>query len=128
SATASKQSAEDDLARYLSQKTIHPDMLKKEVTGINGALGWWKIHETEFPRLSKMAKDYLGILGSGVAVENFFCDGGDLIGQRRQSLSPDSITICMCLKNWLENNTSNLKTDEMLLKSIRYKVLGHDDE
>ncbi|CAG7720964.1 unnamed protein product, partial [Allacma fusca] len=42
SSNANKKTIEDDLTRYLGSKTVHPDMLKKELTGIDGALGWWK--------------------------------------------------------------------------------------
>ncbi|CAG7828732.1 unnamed protein product, partial [Allacma fusca] len=84
SSNANKKIVEDDLTRYLGSKTVHPDMLKKELTGIDGALGWWIIHQTEYPRLAKMAKDYLGILGTGVPLEQFFCTG-DLISQPRAS-------------------------------------------
>ncbi|CAG7828063.1 unnamed protein product, partial [Allacma fusca] len=73
---ASKNSPEDELTKYLGQKAVCPQLLKKEVTGIDGVLGWWKIHENEFPNLAKMAKDYLGILGSGGAIEHFFVREG----------------------------------------------------
>ncbi|CAG7819650.1 unnamed protein product [Allacma fusca] len=126
-ATASKKNLDDDLTRYLAHKPVHADRLQKDTTGIDGALGWWKIHQSKIPQLSRMARDYLGILGSGMAVENFFCSGGDLVGPRRHNMSPQSITMCMCLKNWMETKSSQQDIVCKFLQALRYKVLGFED-
>jgi hypothetical protein len=79
----------------------------------------------EYPNLSKMARDYLAIPGiliflhsaylrldllisnkpiiiaTSVPIERVFSGGTDLINQRRCSLEPKTIRICMCLKSWL---------------------------
>lgn len=38
-----KTSADDELKAYLTDNVIDPDLLIKEKTGIDGALGWWKV-------------------------------------------------------------------------------------
>ncbi|CAG7824699.1 unnamed protein product [Allacma fusca] len=123
-ASASRKTADDELNKYLSQKSVKSDMLKKELTGVDGALGWWKIHQTEYPRLSRMAKDYLGILGSGVAIEQFFCTGGDLVSPRRKGLASKSITVSMCLKNWKKNEKSQRQS---YYRGMKSKLIGDEE-
>lgn len=74
----------------MSSGVVDSELLIKENTGIDGALGWWKvsieksnafiqqqflqtifvlqIHEKEFPNLSRMAKDFLSASSTGVPV------------------------------------------------------------
>jgi hAT family C-terminal dimerisation region len=84
----------DELQIYLAEKVVPSDVVKR------GALDWWKIHEGEFPNLSKMARDFLSAAGTGVPVERLFSCGPDLLSHRRQSLSPERIQQCLCLKSW----------------------------
>ncbi len=42
----------------------------------------------------------LFIIGTSVPVECVFSGGTDLISQRRSSLAPETIRMCMCLKSW----------------------------
>ncbi|KAJ6643111.1 putative AC transposase [Pseudolycoriella hygida] len=97
-----KSSTDDDLKRYLSEDVVDPDMLVKERTGINGVLGWWKIHEKEFPVLSAMAKDFLAVSGNGIPVERLFSAGPDILHAKRQGLSAASIQKLVCLRSWLK--------------------------
>lgn len=63
---------------------------------------WWKIHETEYPKLSKMAQDYLSIMSTSVPCEQFFSIAGKQVTQTRNRLHPNTIRACLCLKSWLE--------------------------
>ncbi|CAE6479261.1 unnamed protein product [Rhizoctonia solani] len=58
-------------------------------------LEWWSKHQSRFPRLAAMARDYLCIPGSSVAVERVLSTGRDVISLRRASLSAETITILM---------------------------------
>jgi hypothetical protein len=40
------------------------------------------------------------ILATSAPIERIFSGGTDLIGQKRCSLSAESIQKCMCLKGW----------------------------
>lgn len=42
-----KSCADDELKKYLSDGVVDPDLLNKEKTGIDGALGWWKVRFIE---------------------------------------------------------------------------------
>ena len=66
-------------------------------------LEWWKIHENRFPILSKIARDYLGIPATSAPSERVFSEAGNLITNKRTSLSCDSVEANMCLRSWLNN-------------------------
>lgn len=85
----------NELQIYLKSPTINLDILKCN------PLGWWKINELVYPTLAKIARDYLAVPASSVPCEQIFSGGADLVTSKRSSLSADSITECMCLKNWL---------------------------
>ncbi|CAB4403415.1 unnamed protein product [Rhizophagus irregularis] len=79
------------------------DYLNKSVEGPKtNPLIWWKHNEEQYPRLSIMARDYLGIPGTSVPVERIFSGGTDLITKKRSSLNNESIQACMCIKNWID--------------------------
>ena len=65
-------------------------------------LEWWKIHSSEYPILSQMAKDYLTVMSTSVPCEQLFSIAGKQITQTRNKLHPDTTRACLCLKSWLE--------------------------
>ncbi|EXX58507.1 hypothetical protein RirG_197330 [Rhizophagus irregularis DAOM 197198w] len=42
-------------------------------------LNWWKRHEKEYPNLSNMAKDYLGVPATSAPAERIFSSAADVI-------------------------------------------------
>jgi hypothetical protein len=60
-------------------------------------LGWWKEHSDRHPRLVRMARDYLAIPATSAPAERVFSRAGDLITDRRGSLSDATIQACMFL-------------------------------
>ena len=77
----------DEVDKYLSLRCEHP--------GVD-AMQYWQIHSKEFPNLSKLAKDIISIPGSSVSVERiFFNCGHDVIGLRRHSLKPETLSALM---------------------------------
>jgi hypothetical protein len=83
---------ESELERYLAAPTIdiHTDIL-----------GWWKQNAGAYPRLARIARDYLAIPATSAPAERVFSCGADLIAKKRGSLSEDTIQACMCLDSWL---------------------------
>ncbi|GJY31810.1 zinc finger BED domain-containing protein RICESLEEPER 3 [Tanacetum coccineum] len=64
-----------------------------------------KIHsskENQFPVLSRMAMDILSVQASSVASESAFSTSGRLLTIRRTRLTPESLEMCMCLKDHLD--------------------------
>ncbi|CAG7714118.1 unnamed protein product, partial [Allacma fusca] len=75
----------DELDKYLSEGPCklsdHPD----------NVLIWWKEHESVYPQLSRMAKDFLGVAATGVPIECMFSMGTDLLSQKRLSMIAETI-------------------------------------
>ena len=60
-------------------------------------LEYWKVNERVFPRLSTLAKRYLGIPASSVPVERLFSSAGELISKKRNSLLPENANVLLSL-------------------------------
>jgi hypothetical protein len=65
-------------------------------------LDYWKNNSARFPNLSRMARDYLAVPGTSTPSERAFSGGRQLITDFRCSLSGNTITACMLLKNWFK--------------------------
>ena len=83
---------ESETTRYLAAPAVDIDV---------DVLGWWRFHACEYPRLARIARDYLAIPATSVPAERVFSGGADLVPKKRGSLSEDSIKTCMSLKSWL---------------------------
>ncbi|GBB88911.1 hypothetical protein RclHR1_15510003 [Rhizophagus clarus] len=66
-------------------------------------LNWWKRHEEEYPNLSNMARDYLGIPAISASSKRIFLSAADVIIYDRASLIPETICAVMCLKYWFRS-------------------------
>ncbi|XP_025425551.1 zinc finger BED domain-containing protein 1-like [Sipha flava] len=53
------------------------------------SLAWWKIYKSEFPNLSLLSRKYLCIQGTSVPCERLFNYGGNVITDKRTSLSAE---------------------------------------
>jgi hAT family C-terminal dimerisation region/Domain of unknown function (DUF4413) len=89
---------ENELEIYFSSNPPSLDIMPLE---------WWKIHSSEYPILSQMAKDYLAIMSTSVPCEQLFSIAGKQITQTRNRLDSDTIRACLCLKSWLEQGIIN---------------------
>lgn len=63
-------------------------------------LSWWMQNQKRYPTLAKTARDVLAVQASSVASESCFSDAGNLITDRRTSLSDESIRNCILLRSW----------------------------
>lgn len=84
---------EDEVTEYLSSRS------KKVVK----PLEWWKAHAQQYPRLSRMAFDYLSIPAMSAECERLFSRAKHCVGYQRHSLHADSINMLQCVKNWVGN-------------------------
>lgn len=75
---------------------------------------WWHSHSVQFPILARIAKDVLAIPASTVASESAFSAGKRVLDEKRSSLHPDTIEICVCKKDWdqAEKRIQGLKEDD----------------
>ena len=81
---APTNSAHFEVADYLSRKIFSPAELVDP-------LAFWRKNYREFPRLARLARQYLGISPSSVPVENMFSTTGLLLNNKRSSLAPHRV-------------------------------------
>jgi hypothetical protein len=89
----------DEFQVYLLSSTCDADV---------DPLQWWKMNQNQFPRLAKMAMDFLSIPSTSVPSEECFSISKNLITDTRNRLAGKTIRSCMCLKSWLLGPLSNL--------------------
>ena len=63
-------------------------------------LQWWRSRESTFPILTKIARDVLVVPASTIASESAFSAGGRILTDRRSSLAPESVKVCVCKRDW----------------------------
>jgi len=63
------------------------------------SLEWWKMQETQFPLLSKLAKNYLCIPGTSVPAERVFSTAGDIVNAQRSALTSEHVDHLIFLKS-----------------------------
>ncbi|EIW62753.1 uncharacterized protein TRAVEDRAFT_112599, partial [Trametes versicolor FP-101664 SS1] len=80
----------DELVRYLEADPVHTQ----------DAVQWWLDRQESYPRLSRMAIDYLMVPATSVDVERVFSRGRLLLPYVRNRLSAQSTRASMCLGTW----------------------------
>ena len=63
------------------------------------ALDWWRSKERDFPTLARLAKKYLCVPATSTQAERVFSWMGWLLNKRRLSLSGESVTMQLFLKD-----------------------------
>lgn len=74
---------------------------------LSDPLMWWKTHSAEYPRVARLARRYLSIASTSVAVERVFSKGGWIVNKRRCSLEDDTVSMLMflaCNQHHLDRN------------------------
>lgn len=82
---------EREVSMYLGSKKS-PEDLNLSI------LEWWKKHQYMFPRLSILAKKYLGIPASSVPSERVFSLAGNLVNKKRSRMKPALVDLLIFLK------------------------------
>ena len=54
-------------------------------------LTWWKSHETKYPRLAKLAQEYLSVPATSIPTERTFSVAGLTVSNLRTTLDPDTV-------------------------------------
>jgi len=89
----------DEFQVYLLSPTCDEDI---------DPLQWWQMNQNQFPRLAKMAMDFLSIPSTSVPSEECFSISKNLITNTCNRLAEKTIRSCMCLKSWLSGPLNNL--------------------
>ena len=67
-------------------------------------LDWWRVNSSRYKIISPVGRDVLAIFISIVVSEFAFSIGGPVLDPFRNSLSPNTIEVLICTKNWLRYN------------------------
>lgn len=97
--TTKEIGAKEELEAYLEEsvESAEKDIYK-----------YWKSKSLLWPRLAKMARDYLTIPATTASSERMFNTGKDLIGISRYSLNPSTVECCVTLSSWLKSGIIKL--------------------
>uniref|UniRef100_A0AAR2KWN2 BED-type domain-containing protein n=1 Tax=Pygocentrus nattereri TaxID=42514 RepID=A0AAR2KWN2_PYGNA len=60
-------------------------------------LAWWKLHEINFPRVSRLARKYLCIPATSAGSERLFSTGGNIVTCQRSALKPATVNMLVFL-------------------------------
>lgn len=77
-----REAIEAEMKAYLSTPNADSEM---------DPLEWWKVHEVNFPRVSKLAQKYLCIPATSSPSERVFSTGGNIVTCQRATLKPDKV-------------------------------------
>ncbi|XVF24759.1 hypothetical protein REPUB_Repub13aG0154900 [Reevesia pubescens] len=69
-------------------------------------LGWWKLNNTKYPTLSRMASDILSIPFCTVGPDSVFDTERKKMDNYRSSLRPVTLEALICAKDWLQYGAS----------------------
>jgi len=67
------------------------------LTNTDNVLEYWKVAESRWPTIARIARDVLAIPAAGVGVERLFNVARDICSYRRYSLKPDTLRLLMIL-------------------------------
>ncbi|KAF1323877.1 hypothetical protein FI667_g6579, partial [Globisporangium splendens] len=86
-ATSVKPTAEDACRREIAQYLHRSSIVGRRVDPFE----WWRCHRDQFPRLSRLARKWLGTVATSVPSEHVFSTGGNVVTIKRCSLTPDLV-------------------------------------
>ena len=93
-------------ANYYDDVRYHDDevngYLAEPSRKVEKPLEWWKDRSSQFPRLSRMAFDYLSIPAMSSECERLFSRAKLCVSSQRHSLHAETINTLQSLKNWVE--------------------------
>jgi hypothetical protein len=107
----SSSSDDDDNHHYLSKYVDDPRISKKRdelsqylkmdyrETNTNDILSFWKTMADSLPNLAKVASQILTVPGTSASVERSFSVSGQIISERRSSISPDVVDDILFLRS-----------------------------
>ncbi|CAN6170815.1 unnamed protein product [Urochloa humidicola] len=90
-----------ELDRYL-----HDDLFPCDDEDFD-ILYWWRMHASQYPIVSRMARDVLAAPASTVASESAFSTSGRIINDHRTRLSGNTIEALICFQDWLREAGSS---------------------
>jgi hypothetical protein len=118
---------ESSLALVVGELSLFRRLSVSFVTCVD-PLAWWWIHETQFPNVSFLTKQILGILGSQIETECVFSLVCVLIALKHYRLQVDNpYRIITVVKNWLDNPCSNCSQHKDLIDFLKVQSIFTKD-
>jgi hypothetical protein len=103
--SASMSTTKSEFEKYLSEDN-------EDDTKSFDILAWWKLNESIFPIVARLARNVLAIPISTVASESVFSMGGWVLDDFRTSLTPFMLQSIICIQDWLQRSTPiNIEED-----------------
>lgn len=91
-----KKTADEEIQEYLSLPVLNM---------ATNALEWWKAHHHQYPRLARMARQYLATPATSACVERFFSAAGLAFDDLRQAMAEGNLEDLM----WAKFNYVNIR-------------------
>ncbi|CAA0822357.1 Unknown protein [Striga hermonthica] len=103
------------------------------LSGQFDVLAWWKNQTDEYPVLSRIAHDLLGVQVSTVASKAAFSAGGRVVDPFRSRLEPEIVEALICLKDWIaagrrEKKVGSIVCDLEVIEALVEKLTIEDDD
>jgi len=95
--SGSLRTLEQELERYNQIANISFLSQANGKENVTDILSWWKLHQTEYPRLSEVARKVLCLTATSVPCERVFSRGGWIVNKRRCSLSRSTVSLLVFL-------------------------------
>ncbi|KAG7424336.1 hypothetical protein Forpi1262_v014538 [Fusarium oxysporum f. sp. raphani] len=109
--------AEDEYARW--QKDVLPTD-----NVIRDPLEYWHAQRFKYPRLSRMAVDFMTVQPMSAECERLFSAAGRMVTPLRNQLEASTVAICQVLRSWLQAGIVE-EVDPMLLDKVD-DTMGED--
>lgn len=94
-----QREAEDEFEQYMKVKTV----IVKPGEAFD-VCEWWRVHESEWPSLARMAFDMIAIPAMSSECERLFSSSKLLLSDRRARMKEDIIEASECLRYWYAAN------------------------
>ncbi|XDV17019.1 hypothetical protein PO909_016474 [Leuciscus waleckii] len=98
---------EEAIASEMNSYLLTPSIDSEE-----DPLQWWKLHQINFPRLSKLAKKYLCFPATSSPSERVFSTGGNVVTCQRSCLKPEMVDMMVSFGNMFQIHTEYFKIGE----------------
>ncbi|XP_058734388.1 zinc finger BED domain-containing protein DAYSLEEPER-like isoform X1 [Vicia villosa] len=77
-------------------------------------VNWWKLNQSKYPTLSRMASDILSMSISTVSPDSVFDTGVRKMDNHRSSLESRTLEALICAKDWLQHNSMHKNVSNTL--------------
>lgn len=88
---------------------------------------YWHAQRFKYPRLSRMALDFMTVQAMSAECERLFSAAGRMVTPLRSQLEANTIAICQVLRSWLQAGIAE-EIDPMLLKEADEATQGTDGD